>query len=68
MKAGKDEPMFSIPGNVPDPLAQISGCPFRKRCSKAMPGICDTVLPEATDLGGGHIVRCHLYGNGREVN
>jgi oligopeptide/dipeptide ABC transporter ATP-binding protein len=68
MKAGRDEPMFSIPGNVPDPLTQISGCPFRKRCSKAMPGICDTVLPDATDLGGGHMVRCHLYGDGRGMN
>lgn len=68
MASDGKEPMFSIPGNVPDAFAQISGCPFRMRCAKAMPGICDVKVPAATDLGNGHVVHCHLYGDERGIN
>jgi len=37
-----------------------AGCPFRNRCPKRMPGICEKPLPTTT-LGPGHTVRCHLY-------
>jgi peptide/nickel transport system ATP-binding protein len=53
----------SIQGSVPDPYSQVAGCPFHERCPSAMPGICDTVMPEEIIVAGSqtHTVRCHLY-------
>ncbi len=49
-----------IKGQPPANAQAITGCPFRTRCPKAMPGICDKPLPTTT-LAPGHVVRCHLY-------
>ena len=49
-----------IAGSPPANASAISGCPFRTRCPKAMPGVCDKPLP-TTNFGPNHIVRCHLY-------
>jgi peptide/nickel transport system ATP-binding protein len=53
----------TIKGSVPDPYSMVPGCPFHPRCPAAMPGICDTILPEETFIAGNyqHTVRCHLY-------
>jgi peptide/nickel transport system ATP-binding protein len=53
----------TIKGSVPDPYSMVPGCPFHPRCPAAMPGICDTILPEETIIAGNyqHTVRCHLY-------
>src|SRR5262245_6576475 len=53
----------TIKGSVPDPYSTVPGCPFHPRCPAAMPGICDTILPEETIIAGNyqHTVRCHLY-------
>ena len=56
----------AIRGMVPDPHNIPQGCPFHPRCPECMPGICDQRQPEMLDLGGGHLVRCFLYGNGEE--
>ncbi|MEQ7125650.1 ABC transporter ATP-binding protein [Actinopolymorpha sp. B11F2] len=52
-----------IKGSVPDPYSKVPGCPFHPRCPSAMPGLCDTVLPEETAIADktDHSVRCHLY-------
>ena len=48
-----------IPGLMPDPTNLPAGCPFAPRCGKCME-ICKTEKPAFTELGGKHIVACHL--------
>ena len=50
----------TIPGQPPAGADAVSGCPFRTRCPRVMPGICERPLPTTT-LEPGHVVRCHLY-------
>lgn len=49
-----------LEGNIPSPTNPPSGCKFHTRCRKCME-ICKTKIPEAKDMGNGHMVRCHLY-------
>jgi peptide/nickel transport system ATP-binding protein/oligopeptide transport system ATP-binding protein len=49
-----------IPGQPPANPGRVTGCPFRSRCPKVMPGICEQPLP-TVNLTPGHTVRCHLY-------
>jgi oligopeptide/dipeptide ABC transporter ATP-binding protein len=49
-----------IAGQPPAAGQIATGCPFRPRCHRYMPGICERPLP-TTAVGDGHIVRCHLY-------
>nr|CAA9231466.1 Oligopeptide transport ATP-binding protein OppD [uncultured Armatimonadetes bacterium] len=49
-----------IPGQPPSAAQAPTGCPFRPRCPRAMPGVCEKPLPTVT-LAPGHVVRCHLY-------
>jgi oligopeptide/dipeptide ABC transporter ATP-binding protein len=51
----------AISGMVPNPRNMPPGCSFHPRCSRFMQGLCDKQMPEMTDLGGGHLVRCWLY-------
>ena len=57
-----------IRGVVPDPYADIRGCPFHSRCSSFMPGTCDAGVPAMTALPDkeGHEVRCFLYSDAYE--
>ena len=56
--AGADRLPF-IAGQPPV-AGTVTGCPFRPRCPRAIPGVCETPLPTTT-LAPGHTVRCHLY-------
>ncbi len=49
-----------LEGNIPSPANPPSGCKFHTRCSECME-ICKNTVPEARDMGNGHVVRCHLY-------
>ncbi|MBE3095884.1 MAG: dipeptide ABC transporter ATP-binding protein [Planctomycetes bacterium] len=51
-----------LEGDVPSPSRPPPGCHFHLRCPEAMP-VCREVYPGETDLGGGRMVRCHLYGD-----
>jgi oligopeptide/dipeptide ABC transporter ATP-binding protein len=50
-----------IPGNVPNPLEEIPGCPFYPRCPSAK-RICRKEMPSLLNLAPGHQTRCWLYG------
>lgn len=52
----------AIKGTVPMPIDLPDECPFLSRCPKAMKGICNRGVPPLIDAGGGHRVRCRLYG------
>ncbi len=60
-KRGKDGKLTPIRGQVP-PLGKFpSGCPFRDRCDFAKEK-CGEAVPGMVADGGGHSVRCILYG------
>jgi len=55
--------LLSIPGNVPDGLTPLPGCPFYDRCSYRM-DICRTQPPPFNLIGDpnhDHRVACYLY-------
>ena len=50
-----------LSGDVPTPINPPKGCRFCSRCFKKMGEVCDEQIPELHDVGGGHLVACHLY-------
>lgn len=52
-------------GEPPNPARPPLGCPFHPRCPRFMPGLCDTIIPELTEVAPGHEVACHLYPKGQ---
>lgn len=50
----------SIEGDIPSPISPPSGCRFHTRC-KYVKYICREKEPEMKDVGGGHLVACHLF-------
>jgi oligopeptide/dipeptide ABC transporter ATP-binding protein len=46
-------------GHVPDPANPPPGCVFHPRCPRATEH-CTKVEPHLVDVGGGHLVSCHL--------
>lgn len=57
-RGGRKKPLLR--GDVPSPINPPVGCHFHPRCSKKMAG-CDQSTPELKDMGGGHLVACHMY-------
>jgi oligopeptide/dipeptide ABC transporter ATP-binding protein len=48
-----------LQGDVPNPAAVPSGCPFHTRCPERR-DFCSEIVPELADLGNGHQVACLL--------
>ncbi|TFF23254.1 ABC transporter ATP-binding protein [Jiella endophytica] len=46
-----------LEGSIPSPLDPPSGCVFRTRCPRALPG-CATEFPPPVAAGDGHIAHC----------
>jgi oligopeptide/dipeptide ABC transporter ATP-binding protein len=57
----KMDRLETIQGAVPDLIHPPSGCRFHPRCPLALEK-CKYVKPELLDVGHGHTVACHLYG------
>ena len=55
-----------IHGLMPDPSNLPEGCKFHPRCPHATE-LCARKCPAVTDLGEGHVVRCHLHTQGEEA-
>jgi oligopeptide/dipeptide ABC transporter ATP-binding protein len=57
----RDQDLLSIPGNVPDGLEMIPGCPFHLRCPHVM-DVCRQSLPALLPVGRSEQqVACFLY-------
>ena len=52
--------LYSIKGQVPNPLHMPEGCPFEPRCDKAT-DICKKRKPELNEVCSGHKISCLLY-------
>ena len=55
------EPLFAIPGQVPDPRHPPPGCAFAPRCAHHRPDPCDSAVPPLEETGGGHLSRCFRW-------
>ncbi|SFJ81444.1 oligopeptide/dipeptide ABC transporter, ATP-binding protein, C-terminal domain-containing protein [Paenibacillus sp. UNC496MF] len=56
----RQEELYSIPGQVPNPLELTPSCYFHDRCAHCME-ICRTKQPALKDVGNGQHVACWLY-------
>ena len=56
----RQEELYSIPGQVPNPLELKESCYFHDRCEHCM-AICQTKLPYLRDVAGRQKVACWLY-------
>ena len=59
-RLAKQKEKSSIEGDIPSPIHPPSGCRFHTRCPYATQA-CSEVVPQMKDVGGGHMVACHLY-------
>lgn len=62
-----NEPLYSIPGQVPNPINLPNHCYFKNRCDKCIDK-CKGDYPEQVKLSDTHFVACHLYADGEEKN
>lgn len=54
------EPLYSIPGQVPNPINLPDCCYFRNRCEKCI-GMCNGEYPPEIKVSDTHYVSCYLY-------
>lgn len=59
MKTSEDK-LFSIPGNVPNPVDMPDYCYFKERCNQCL-AKCAGKYPEMVQVSPTHFVACHLY-------
>ncbi|MCM1130252.1 MAG: ABC transporter ATP-binding protein [Roseburia sp.] len=55
-----DAPLYSIPGNVPNPINMPTHCFFKDRCEKCIKK-CEGDFPKEIKVTPTHSVYCHLY-------
>ncbi len=51
--------LVALQGDVPSPINPPDGCVFSTRCPRAYEE-CSVSRPQLKDIGGGHLVACHL--------
>jgi len=54
------ERLYTIPGNVPNPINMPNYCYFKDRCEKRM-GVCDGVYPYEVYVTKTHMATCYQY-------
>ena len=59
--------LFSIPGNVPNPVNMPNHCYFKERCSKCTKK-CSGDYPGMVQVSPTHFVACHLYNEEEKAN
>ena len=57
-----NEPLYSIPGQVPNPINMPDYCFFKDRCNRCTKA-CDGHYPTVSNISPTHLVYCHLYDN-----
>ena len=62
-----NEPLYSIPGNVPNPINLPDTCYFKNRCNKCTEK-CNGHYPCEIKVSDTHTVSCWLYAKGGETN
>ncbi len=62
-----DQPLYSIPGQVPSPINLPNACYFKNRCSKCIEA-CDGEYPPEIKVSDTHYVSCYLYKKGDGEN
>jgi peptide/nickel transport system ATP-binding protein len=55
-----NEPLYSIPGQVPSPINLPNTCFFKNRCTKCI-GKCNGLYPCEVKVSYTHYVSCYLY-------
>lgn len=60
-----NEPLYSIPGQVPNPINLPNTCYFKNRCEKCLHK-CEGNYPNTIKVSDTHSVACYLYDNGGE--
>ena len=58
-----NEPLYSIPGQVPNPINLPNTCFFKNRCNKCI-GKCNGEYPKEIKVSDTHYVSCYLYEEG----
>lgn len=58
-----NEPLYSIPGNVPNPINLPDNCYFRNRCNRCIDK-CKGKYPDMVKVSDTHYVSCYLYEEG----
>ncbi len=62
-----NEPLYSIPGQVPNPINLPNTCFFKNRCTKCI-NKCNNEYPKETQISKTHFVSCYLYDQGGNSN
>ncbi len=58
--SNSNEPLYSIPGQVPNPINLPNACYFKSRCSKCIKK-CNGEYPREIKVSDTHSVSCYLY-------
>lgn len=58
--SSSSEPLYSIPGQVPNPINLPNCCYFRNRCERCV-AACSGEYPQEIKVSDTHYVSCHLY-------
>ena len=58
--SNSNEPLYSIPGQVPNPINLPDYCYFKGRCSKCIKK-CDGTYPKEIKVSDTHYVSCYLF-------
>ena len=56
----KVDRLYSIPGNVPNPVNLPEHCYFKNRCESCIE-ICNSAYPKMVKLSDTHMVSCYLH-------